>query len=60
MYDRMGHQAFEGGMGGGGGFGGGFSAEDILVNSVTFSVAHLVAAVVVVNSVHVVVLTYVM
>jgi molecular chaperone DnaJ len=29
MYDRMGHQAFEGGMGGGGGFGGGFSAEDI-------------------------------
>ncbi|WP_407412440.1 molecular chaperone DnaJ [Acinetobacter sp.] len=28
MYDRMGHQAFEGGMGGGGG-GGGFSAEDI-------------------------------
>lgn len=28
MYDRMGHQAFEGGMGGGG-FGGGFSAEDI-------------------------------
>ncbi len=30
------------------------------VNSVTFSVAHLVAAAVVVNSVHVVVLTYVM
>ena len=30
MYDRMGHKAFEGGMGGGGGFGGGgFSAEDI-------------------------------
>ena len=29
MYDRMGHNAFEGGMGGGGGFGGGFSAEDI-------------------------------
>lgn len=29
MYDRMGHQAFESGMGGGGGFGGGFSAEDI-------------------------------
>ena len=30
MYDRMGHSAFEGGMGGGGGgFGGGFSAEDI-------------------------------
>ncbi|MFW1754373.1 molecular chaperone DnaJ [Acinetobacter wanghuae] len=30
MYDRMGHQAFEGGMGGGGGgFGGGFNAEDI-------------------------------
>ena len=28
MYDRMGHNAFEGGMGGGG-FGGGFSAEDI-------------------------------
>ena len=28
MYDRMGHSAFEGGMGGGGGFGG-FSAEDI-------------------------------
>src|SRR5690554_3838551 len=28
MYDRMGHQAFEGGLGGGG-FGGGFSAEDI-------------------------------
>ena len=27
MYDRMGHRAFEGGMGGGGG--GGFSAEDI-------------------------------
>ncbi|MFB2579503.1 MULTISPECIES: molecular chaperone DnaJ [unclassified Acinetobacter] len=31
MYDRMGHNAFEGGFGGGGGFGGagGFSAEDI-------------------------------
>ena len=30
MYDRMGHQAFEGGMGGGAGGGfGGFSAEDI-------------------------------
>ena len=29
MYDRMGHRAFEGGMGGGGGFGGGFNAEDI-------------------------------
>lgn len=28
MYDRMGHNAFEGGMGSGG-FGGGFSAEDI-------------------------------
>ena len=28
MYDRMGHNAFEGGMGGGG-FGGGFSTEDI-------------------------------
>ena len=29
MYDRMGHQAFEGGMGGGAGGFGGFSAEDI-------------------------------
>ena len=29
MYDRMGHQAFEGGMGGGGRGRGGFSAEDI-------------------------------
>lgn len=29
MYDRMGHNAFEGGFGGGSGFGGGFSAEDI-------------------------------
>lgn len=29
MYDRMGHNAFEGGMGGGGFGGGGFSAEDI-------------------------------
>ncbi|GLG84404.1 MULTISPECIES: molecular chaperone DnaJ [Acinetobacter] len=29
MYDRMGHNAFEGGFGGGGGGFGGFSAEDI-------------------------------
>ncbi|KAA8731319.1 molecular chaperone DnaJ [Acinetobacter qingfengensis] len=29
MYDRMGHNAFEGGFGGGGFGGGGFSAEDI-------------------------------
>src|SRR5690606_41681641 len=29
MYDRMGLQTFEAGMGGGGGFGGGFSAEDV-------------------------------
>ncbi len=28
MYDRMGHQAFEGGMGGGGGFGGGRRDRD--------------------------------
>ncbi|MFW1786598.1 DnaJ domain-containing protein, partial [Acinetobacter nosocomialis] len=29
MYDRMGHNAFEGGFGGAGGGFGGFSAEDI-------------------------------
>lgn len=44
MYDRMGHNAFEGGFGGAGGGFGGFSAEDILASSVISLVERLVAA----------------
>jgi molecular chaperone DnaJ len=58
MYDRMGHNAFEGGMAAVGGFGG-FSAEDIFSQFGDILVVHLVA-VVVSNNANVVVLTYVM
>ncbi len=59
MYDRMGHQAFEGGMGGGAGGFGGFSAEDISASLGIFSVEPLVG-VAVASNVNAVVQTYAM
>ena len=45
MYDRMGHNAFEGGFGGAGGGFGGFSAEDILERLVAADVSNANVAV---------------